>query len=381
MQLKARMLSSTVIPVAVALGVAGAVAGGSIMISAAQANPCAAKRAVNPCAAKSLCAAKCAVKRAVNPCAAKKACNPCAAKNPCNPCAAKKACNPCAAQNPCNPCGACNPCGGAAAAYSARCVIPRLQKAALCNPCAAKKACSPCAAKACNPCAAKKACNPCAAKRNPCAAKACNPCAAKKACNPCAAKNPCNPCAAKNPCNPCGAANPCNPCGGAAAAELSSAEAKAAYDCIITEMKAAYAKSGIGVAAGYTSYKRYSKVAYQSATHGGRYVQNYANGTAKAYGKFEKSGRMPVGSYLVKDSFTATPDGKVGVGPLFIMRKMSAGWNKESDDWKYAMVMPNGAFFGETKGRNAKNMKFCIECHITVAEEQDSMLFLPEEYR
>ncbi len=314
MQTKGTMLSSTVIPVAIALGVAGAIASDSVIIKTAQANPCAVKKAVNPCAAK----------RAANPCAAKKACNPCAAKNPCNPCAAKRACNPCAAKNPCNPCGAnpCNPCAGAAAAYSARCAVPRLQKAALCNPCAAKKACNPCAAK-----------------------------------------------------------NPCNPCGGAAPVELSAAEAQAAYDCIITEMKAAYAKSGIAVASSYSSTKRYSKVAYQSATHGGRFVQNYANETARAYGRFEKAGRMPEGSYLFKDSFTVTPDGKIGVGPLFVMRKMGAGWNTESGDWKYAMVMPNGSFFGETKGRNAKNMKFCIECHMTVAEEQDSMLFLPEEYR
>ncbi len=146
-------------------------------------------------------------------------------------------------------------------------------------------------------------------------------------------------------------------------------------------MTAAYAKSGIASAANYASTKRYSKVAYQSATHGGRFVQNYANATASAYGKFEKAGRMPEGAYLFKDSFTVTPDGKVGVGPLFIMRKMNAGWNTASGDWKYAMVMPNGSFFGETKGRNAKNMQFCIECHAAVAEEQDSMLFLPEEYR
>ena len=115
---------------------------------------------------------------------------------------------------------------------------------AACGPCGAKKA--GCGA---NPCAVKK-CNPC----NPCAAAACNPC------NPCAAANPCNPCnpCAAAACNPC---NPCNPCAAAPEIELTDAEAKAVYDCIIGEMKAAYAKSGLSVAKNYAGWKNYSRVA------------------------------------------------------------------------------------------------------------------------
>ncbi len=381
MQSRAKMLTSTVIPLAVAAGVAGVVAAGSVVIHAANANPSASNKMSNPAAVRrsgvQLAACNpCKAKRGCNPCAAK-GCNPCAAKRGCNPCAAK-GCNPCAARG-CNPCGgACNPCGGGAAKYSARCVIPRLKTASLCNPCAAK-GCNPCAAKkGCNPCAAK-GCNPCAAKRgcNPCAAKGCNPCAAKRGCNPCAAKG-CNPCAARG-CNPCGGA--CNPCGGAAQIDLTAAEAKNAYDCILKEMGQAYGKSGLWVAKTYAGWKRYSKVAYQSATHSNRFVQNYANPQGRQYGRFEKAGKMPEGAYLVKDSFTVSKDGKIGVGPLFVMRKMQAGFNAASGDWKYAMVMPNGAFFGETNGKNSKNMKFCIDCHITVAEDQDSMMFLPENLR
>ena len=55
-----------------------------------------------------------------------------AGKKGCNPCAAK-GCNLCVA-NPCNPC---NPCGAGAQAFSSQCVLPRLQVAARCNPCAA----------------------------------------------------------------------------------------------------------------------------------------------------------------------------------------------------------------------------------------------------
>ena len=321
-------------------------------------------------------AVKLAACKACNPCAAKKgcgACNPCAAKkacNPCNPCAAKKGCGAC---NPCSPCGAkgacgacnpCNPCAGGAASYSASCTVPRLLKAALCNPCAAKKACG-----ACNPCAAKKACgacNPCAAKK---ACSACNPCAAKKACNPC------NPCAAK------GACGACNPCGGAAALALTTAEARSAYECLIKELVAGYGKSGLTTASHYKDWKVYSTQPYVSDTHGGRFVQNYGNVQAKNYGKYEDVGRMAVGAVLAKDSFAVHANGKISAGPLFLMEKMPAGFNAKSGNWRYTMVMPNGAVFGTTGGKGDAKVGFCIECHASVAEDQDSLMFLPEEYR
>ena len=274
--------------------------------------------------------------------------------NPCNPCAAKKAnpcnpCNPCAASNPCNPC---NPCAADGGATSKACVVPRLQSAAKANPCAAKKACNPC-----SPCAAKSVCNPC------------NPCAAKKVCNPC------NPCAANNPCNPC------NPCGAADPVELTDAEAVTVYDCLSKELKAAYAKSGNAIAVSYGSWPRYSKQAYVSGTHGNRYVQNYANDTGRAYGNYEKAGTMPAGTALAKDSFVVSADGKVMLGPLFLMEKMKAGFNAESDDWRYTMIMPDGSVAGTTNGAGDANVEFCIGCHISVAPDVDSMMFMPEEYR
>ncbi len=342
---------------------------------------------------------------ACNPCGSKKkgcgACNPCAAKKKgcgaCNPCAAKKACspcNPCAAKNACGACNPCNPCGGASGGTSSKCVIPRLITAAACNPCAAKKkgcgACNPCAAKKacspCNPCAAKKkgcgACNPCAAKK---ACSPCNPCAAKKkgcgACNPCAAKkacNPCNPCAAKKACGPC---NPCGPCGAGAVVELAAAEARSAYDCLVKELAAGYGKSGLAVAGYYKDWKNYSNQPYVSDTHGGRYVNNFGNSLAASYNKYEKAGRMPVGALLAKDSFVAKGNGKLAAGPLFLMEKMAAGFNENSGNWRYTMVLPNGQVFGTTNGAGSAKMKFCYECHMSVAEEQDSLMFLPEEYR
>ena len=349
--MRASLLSGAVLPLIAGVGIAAAGVGSS-SAEVRQAPP-ARSAAANPMAVPRSGTAPVQL-AACNPCAAKKACNPC---NPCNPCGAKKACNPCSPCGGANPCNLCNPCAGGGGAVSSVCVVPRLAA----NPCAAKKACNPC-----NPCGAKKACNPC------------NPCATKKACNPC---NPCGAKKACNPCNPCGAANPCNPCGGASIAEITPDEAASVYDCLIGEMIKAYEKSGNPVAKSYAKWRRYNTVPYQSATHGSRYVSNYANGVAeKQYGMFEDAGPMPAGSLLAKDSFVVTPDGKVSVGPLFLMEKMASGFNKASQDWRYTLILPSGATVGTTGGAGSDSMTFCHECHVAM-EDQDSMWFLPDEFR
>lgn len=277
------------------------------------------------------------------------AANPCAAQNPCSPCAAKNPCNPCAAAagNPCRP-------SAAAAAGGTECVIPRLAAA---NPCAAKNPCNPCAAAACNPCAVKKT---------------------KASCNPCAAKNPCSPCAAKNPCNPCAAAarNPCQPSAAAAApAQPTEVELAEAYDCLSGLMRTAYAASGLDIAATYQGWPRFSRVAYASASHGSRYVQNYASPEgAAAYGRFEEIKQMPAGAVVAKDSFLVQPDGTLALGPLFLMEKLPAGSSRATADWKYTMVTPDGQVMAGAR------TQFCADCHMAAAEA-DSLFFLPEEYR
>ena len=218
-------------------------------------------------------------------------------------------------------------------------------------------------------------CNPCAAKKcNPCAAEKCNPCAAAK-CNPCAAKkcNPCNPCAGADPCNPC---NPCAPQGGR---EMGDKEAAEAYDLLLRD-PSPYLSDGSGITAEYRNWNNYNTVPYQSATHGGRYVNNYANKTAAAYGKFEDFGEMPVGSILAKDSFTVDGSGDVSSGPLFLMRKMEAGFRPDFGDWEYTLIMPGGDVYGVTNGTGSGNVEFCGTCHMAVPG-QDHMFFLPVEYR
>ena len=166
---------------------------------------------------------------------------------------------------------------------------------------------------------------------------------------------------------------------------MTDAEAKAAYDCAKGAMGAGYAKSkltsdtGLAIAAQYQDWQQYSRRAYVSDTHGGRFVQNYGNTIAKAYSKYEDVGRMPTGAVLAKDSFHVR-GGKVVAGPLFVMEKMAANFSTQSGNWRYTLVMPDGKVIGTTNGKGSNNVEFCIGCHIS-AEDTDSLMFLPDEHR
>ena len=90
---------------------------------------------------------------------------------------------------------------------------------------------------------------------------------------------------------------------------------------------------------------------------------------------------MPVGSVLAKDSFAVTAYGQVFPGPLFLMEKHNAGFNANTHNWQYTLIMPNGQTVGTTNGKGSASVKFCYECHNAVAEDQDALMFLPEELR
>ncbi len=131
----------------------------------------------------------------------------------------------------------------------------------------------------------------------------------------------------------------------------------------------------------FTNWKIFNSSTYLSETHGGRYLNNYANEiAASTYGKYEDVTQMPVGSVVVKDGFAVNSSGQTGLSPLFVMEKMKTGFNKETGDWRYTMIMPNGAVVGTTNGKGSASVQFCADCHIG-GEENDFMLFLPEEYR
>ena len=151
-------------------------------------------------------------------------------------------------------------------------------------------------------------------------------------------------------------------------------------------MTAGYAEAGLMSEAGedvsgaYSTWVFLNTRPYRSATHGNRFVNNFANQTGAAeYGTFEDGGAMPEGAVLAKDSFVVTAKGQVTTGPLFAMEKMAAGFNEASGDWRYTLVMPDGTIAGTTNGAGSDQVGFCIDCHL--AAERDSMFFMPDEFR
>lgn len=164
------------------------------------------------------------------------------------------------------------------------------------------------------------------------------------------------------------------------AANLAASQLIGIYKRLLDDMSAGYGISGNPVAKSYRKWKKYNKTPYLSSSHGRRYLNNYANRTAMAYGRFEKAGTMPVGSIIAKDSFTVTEDGTIAPGSLYIMEKMQKGFNYVSGDWRYTMIMPDGSIFGATLGENSQKVKFCISCHLA-AQKTDHLRFIPNKYR
>lgn len=164
------------------------------------------------------------------------------------------------------------------------------------------------------------------------------------------------------------------------AAALDDDAARDIYNRLRGGMAKGYALSGNPTAKNYKSWKRYNSAPYGSSTHGNRFVNNYANAKAAAYGKYEAAGKLPPGAVIAKDSFMVADDGAVAPGPLFIMEKMPEGFSYVSGDWRYTMIMPDGSVFGATLGANANRVEFCIGCHLA-QEKVDHLYFLPEKWR
>ena len=161
-------------------------------------------------------------------------------------------------------------------------------------------------------------------------------------------------------------------------ADLDDADATTIYDRIVQSMVAAYSKSNNPLSKVYHTWRKYNTAPYQSATHGQRYVNNYANSIAKEYGKART---MPEGTILAKDSFEVTGRGDVVTGPLTFMEKMKSGFNPKGRDWRYTMIMPDGSLFGTTNGENSERVGYCMECHIAAGDDHDHLFFVPNQYR
>ena len=164
-------------------------------------------------------------------------------------------------------------------------------------------------------------------------------------------------------------------------AGLTGADALSIYERILKDMIAGYGLSGMSFSDSYTFWPRVNTVPYRSAQHGQRFVNNYTNEAARAYRMYERSGPMPEGAVLVKDSFAVTQRGDVFSGPLFVMEKMPRGFSPKSRDWRYTMIMPDGSLFGTTKGEGGRRVEFCITCHAVAGDDHDHLFYVPEEFR
>ena len=163
-------------------------------------------------------------------------------------------------------------------------------------------------------------------------------------------------------------------------AELGKADAKAIYEDISDQLARGYAASDQPVIAGYRRWRSFNDAPYRSATHGNRYVNNFANPLARDYSRMESAGMTPPGAVLAKDSFTVTEEGNVFGAPLFVMEKLSPGASPKTADWRYLMLLADGSLFGDSRGQNADQVAFCHGCHAQKAD-QDYLFFVPRAYR
>ncbi|MDA0704295.1 MAG: cytochrome P460 family protein [Proteobacteria bacterium] len=164
-------------------------------------------------------------------------------------------------------------------------------------------------------------------------------------------------------------------------AEPGPLAAEATYRAMLDSLVAGYAGAGETPAAAYSAWRRFNTAPYPSATHGRRLVNNYVNERGAAeYGRFEQARPMPVGTVIAKDSFVVTEEGRSAAGPLFVMEKMADGFNEVSGNWRYNMILPDGALFGVTRGSSAEKVEFCIGCHLA-READDHLYFVPPAFR
>lgn len=159
---------------------------------------------------------------------------------------------------------------------------------------------------------------------------------------------------------------------------LSGAELIELAGCVRPALAASMRDSEAPAARLYSSWPRYSLRPFGSEH--GSYLEIFANERASAFGRYEDAGVMPEGAIIAKHHFSVSGSGAVSRGPLLTMQKMQPGFNRTTADWRFTMITPEGKIAGETAGRNAGAVDFCIECH-KAAWRQDFLMFVPPEFR
>jgi hypothetical protein len=164
------------------------------------------------------------------------------------------------------------------------------------------------------------------------------------------------------------------------ASYIEGKEVEKLYQALRKNLQTGFALSGDPTAVNYQKWQRYNRVAFRSAGHGRRFVSTYANEIAKAYGKYERAGTLPVGSIIAKDSIIITDDGRAELGVLAIMEKMPEGFEYVTGNWKYSEIRSDGKILGTTNGKDSEHVEYCIACHL-IAEDHDHLRFMPEKFR
>lgn len=118
----------------------------------------------------------------------------------------------------------------------------------------------------------------------------------------------------------------------------------------------------------YKTYAKMNTEAWQSESHGDRWVNTYVNAVgASAY---QTAKPLPVGSVVVKESF-ADSSGKAGQPELlYVMVKREPEYAPERGNWFYAVYWNNvPAAFEKQYGKQtywrgkSKKVNFCNSCH------------------
>jgi hypothetical protein len=83
---------------------------------------------------------------------------------------------------------------------------------------------------------------------------------------------------------------------------------------------------------------------------------------------------------LLKRSFRVDADGTAAPFALFLMERRAQGFSPDTNDWRFALIGPDGRTVGATEGPDAAKVRYCAACHAT-ARRQDFLLFVPPDFR
>lgn len=163
-------------------------------------------------------------------------------------------------------------------------------------------------------------------------------------------------------------------------AALTQEQANQIYQALKQTLADRYAPAKLDLIDNYQSWKRFNSAPYLSATHGQRFVNNYANEHGRDYGQLKPGETYPEGTIFAKDTITVTDQGKNFPGAMFVMEKLPVGKSPQTADWRYVMVIPDGSIFGDTTGDEPELVEYCHACHIAKAR-QDYVFYVPKAFR